>query len=180
MVDDEQVFVLEYEQTFAAKDPGGADRPDEEGAHMAIAAISQFPVVEPLDLGVPPGRHLRLVAPDLAGDPREPAPVARRPVHRARPVSRSVRRRRTVVGAVVVGLFGLLALPAGALGGHAPAPSTLATTDHGARYVVRPGDTLWSIATRLDPSGDPRVLVSRLSAQLGTDTVVPGEHLRLR
>ena len=38
-------------------------------------------------------------------------------------------------------------------------------------YVVRPGDTLWSIATRLDPSGDPRPLVAQLEAEVhGDDT----------
>ncbi len=29
-------------------------------------------------------------------------------------------------------------------------------------HVVRPGDTLWSIATRLNPSQDPRSLVHQL------------------
>jgi LysM repeat protein len=44
-------------------------------------------------------------------------------------------------------------------------------------YVVRPGDTLWSIATRLDPSGDPRTLVAQLEAQVHTDKLVPGSRI---
>ncbi|MGC9962946.1 MAG: LysM peptidoglycan-binding domain-containing protein [Acidimicrobiales bacterium] len=44
-------------------------------------------------------------------------------------------------------------------------------------YVVRPGDTLWSIATRLDPSGDPRTLVAQLEARVHTDALVPGSRI---
>lgn len=39
----------------------------------------------------------------------------------------------------------------------APPPAT-------AVYVVQPGDTLWAIAVRLQPAGDPRVLIARLEA----------------
>ena len=45
-------------------------------------------------------------------------------------------------------------------------------------YVVQPGDTLWSIAERLDPTGDPRPVVAQLAAQVGGDTVVPGRAAR--
>ena len=34
-------------------------------------------------------------------------------------------------------------------------------------HVVRPGDTLWSIARAAQPSGDVRPLVERLSQQTG-------------
>ncbi len=46
-------------------------------------------------------------------------------------------------------------------------------------YVVQPGDTLWSIATRFDRGGDPRALVAQLAAQTGSEAVYPGERLRL-
>jgi hypothetical protein len=46
-------------------------------------------------------------------------------------------------------------------------------------YTVRPGDTLWTIAERVDPSADPRPLVARLAAQTGSDNVVPGERIVL-
>ncbi|HET9077536.1 MAG TPA: LysM peptidoglycan-binding domain-containing protein [Acidimicrobiales bacterium] len=44
-------------------------------------------------------------------------------------------------------------------------------------YVVRPGDTLWSIARRFDPHGDVRPLVDRLAARIGGATVYPGEPI---
>jgi Tfp pilus assembly protein FimV len=47
----------------------------------------------------------------------------------------------------------------------------------GEAYVVRPGDTLWSIAASADPTGDPRPLVAQMAARLGTDQVVPGERV---
>jgi hypothetical protein len=44
---------------------------------------------------------------------------------------------------------------------------------------VQPGDSLWSIAARVDPSGDPRPLVAKLAAELGSSTVQPGEHITI-
>ena len=41
------------------------------------------------------------------------------------------------------------------------------------------GDSLWSIAERVDPSGDPRPIVSQLASELGTYTVVPGEQVTI-
>jgi hypothetical protein len=55
--------------------------------------------------------------------------------------------------------------------GAATNPSTDATSavpaSPGAVYVVRPGDTLWSIARRIQPNGDLRALVDRLSERAG-------------
>ena len=83
----------------------------------------------------------------------------------------------------VLGILVLLVLPIRLFGGHpvGAAAATLhgSTAGHPVVYVVQPGDTLWSIATRIDPTGDPRPLVDRLAAQIGSDTVVPGEHLTL-
>jgi Tfp pilus assembly protein FimV len=46
-------------------------------------------------------------------------------------------------------------------------------------YVVRQGDTLWSIAERLAPGEDPRPLVDAISAANGVDAgeLVPGQTL---
>jgi LysM repeat protein len=44
---------------------------------------------------------------------------------------------------------------------------------------VQPGDTLWSIAQRANPTGDPRPLVSQIENQTGSDTVTPGEHIKV-
>ncbi len=43
--------------------------------------------------------------------------------------------------------------------------------------VVQPGDTLWSIATWLDPGADPRRLVDELSDLTGSATLQPGQRL---
>lgn len=43
--------------------------------------------------------------------------------------------------------------------------------------VVRPGDSLWSIAQRLGGPGDVREVVDRLAASHGTGPLVPGERL---
>jgi len=52
-------------------------------------------------------------------------------------------------------------------------------TASGYVYVAKPGDTLWSIASRLEPGGDPRPLVARLEGELHGRTLVPGSRLVL-
>jgi LysM repeat protein len=47
------------------------------------------------------------------------------------------------------------------------------------QWVVRPGDTLWSIATAVDPHGDVRPLVDRLDAQLHGTALYPGEVISI-
>jgi Tfp pilus assembly protein FimV len=49
----------------------------------------------------------------------------------------------------------------------------------GSVYVVRPGDTLWSIARGLAPSGDIRAEVDRLQDLNGTAALQAGQRLRL-
>ena len=70
----------------------------------------------------------------------------------------------------------LLALPLGGSGGASHTTgSASAAQIHGSSYTVRAGDTLWSIAERVDPSGDPRPLVSQMATELGSYNVIPGE-----
>ncbi len=140
--------------------------------------------------GAPVTRGLRLVGhlgsavPDEADDQGGgwsrgvalPSVPDRRPVHRTSP---DVRRRRVLLAAMGL-LLMALALPLSGTGGNShPIGSALAENGHPVAYTVQPGDTLWSIVGRVDPSGDPRPLVARLAAQIGSDTVVPGEHLVL-
>jgi len=61
-----------------------------------------------------------------------------------------------------------LTIPAGAVRIHG-----------GYLYVARPGDTLWSIASKLLPGGDPRPLVANLEQQLHGAELIPGDQLRL-
>jgi len=87
-----------------------------------------------------------------------------------------------VLGTAAAALLAALALPWSGTGGRplaTPGPALAgALVDH-AVYVVQPGDTLWSIAVRLDPSGDPRPTVQRLEHQVGGDAVHPGERVVL-
>jgi hypothetical protein len=43
--------------------------------------------------------------------------------------------------------------------------------------VVRPGDTLWSIARSLQPGGDVRDLVDRLAERAGGAQITPGQRI---
>jgi LysM repeat protein len=62
--------------------------------------------------------------------------------------------------------------------------AALARASHGAgpeqRYVVKPGDTLWSIAVR-HYAGDPRDAIYRIERRnhLGASMIVPGQRLVL-
>jgi Tfp pilus assembly protein FimV len=84
-----------------------------------------------------------------------------------------VRRRRVVLGAMVLGLLVLLALPIRALGG-----STLAqaSPSKGQVYVVKSGDTLASIAAQASPDR-AGALTQELAQEVGSSVVVPGEHV---
>jgi len=84
------------------------------------------------------------------------------------------RRRRLVLGLAVGAVLVALALPSSVFGAG-PAQPTAASLagEAGHTYVVQPGDTLWGIAQRLAPKGDPRPLVDEMAAQIGSDTVAP-------
>lgn len=131
----------------------------------------------------------------LEDDPRFPHPGRRRPqrpeltlVAPSRPTGRALvrrpvpaatyRRRRLVVALGLVALT-VVALRAGAALGGSP----LAASERppsATRYVVQPGDTLWSIASHLAPGEDLRPVVDRLAAQHGSSDLQPGDTIALR
>ena len=111
--------------------------------------------------------------------PLRPGPAGRASVHRqpSPRVARShgaavYRRRRLVAAALGLGVLLTAAHAGAALGGTTTAPGR---SPHVERVVVREGDTLWTIAERLDPHGDPRAVVDQLVAAHGSSSVQPGE-----
>jgi hypothetical protein len=105
------------------------------------------------------------------------ATLTTRPVRRVREAPEVYRRRRTVaLGLLVAALIGLW------LGVHsllsAPGP-TLGSARPAAVHVwtVRPGDTLWSIASSVQPKGDIRPLVDALSAEVHGQPLTVGQQL---
>jgi hypothetical protein len=104
------------------------------------------------------------------------------------------RRRRLVVGVLVVALVVGLTLLASAavarLAGGAPSaaggPSPTSADAPGAAgvaalptVVVQPGDTLWTIAADVAPDADVRITVDELVALNGSSPIVPGQELVL-
>jgi hypothetical protein len=159
-LDDEQAFVVSYEQRF---DRSGFWVEERRGEQVLMAAIAYPGAGGQLQPHVPARRHLTLV----------PPPVRSR--------RRMYWRRRLLV--LVALLFVVVAARAalGALGGGPlAAPETPAARGGAAVYVVQSGDTYWSIARHLQPSGDVRALVDQLSSEHGGATLQPGEQLALR
>ncbi len=112
--------------------------------------------------------------------PRQAAPGRLPPPARCsrRETPATYRRRRATVAlclAAAVGVPSWAALRpvAGLPAGGAAPPS------RGRVYVARPGDTLWGIATRLDPGGDPRPLVDQMEAELHGGQLQAGQRLIL-
>ena len=104
--------------------------------------------------------------------------VARR---RARRAALRRRRRAAVLAGVAAGATWGLALPLASLGGSPVAAHPRAHVGVAGEtvYVVRPGDTLWSIASRLDRGGDPRPMAEALAREVGSAVVVPGERIAI-
>jgi Tfp pilus assembly protein FimV len=97
------------------------------------------------------------------------------------PVSAPVRltRRGVVVLALAVAALGLALVWAAALS----APSSAAAPAGGPSVVtVHPGDTLWSIASRVAPQRSPAAEVATLQQlnHLGSAELVPGQRLHVR
>jgi len=94
------------------------------------------------------------------------------PVDRAR-----VRRRRVTVTLVVASIGAAWAVPAVEVLGAGSEPVRVS----GSSYVVRQGDTLWSIAQRISPGQDPRPVVDALASanELDPGMLMPGRTLVL-
>jgi LysM repeat protein len=83
-------------------------------------------------------------------------------------------RRRVLATLVAACLAGAITVPL------AYAAETPTVTNVSQRsYVVRSGDTLWSIAARLSVGSDPRPLIEAIERvdRVGAADIVPGERL---
>jgi len=91
--------------------------------------------------------------------------------------------RRLLPGAATLAILVSVWFCAGGLAGlHRPSltvPASAVKVHGGYLYVARPGDTLWSIASELQPGGDPRPLVASFERQLHGAELVPGDELKL-
>ena len=88
--------------------------------------------------------------------------------------------RRILAAAVLAGVVGALLWGLVALGAP-PATHALGTAPHitSSRYIVRPGDSLWGIASALHRGGDVRDVVDRLAEVNGSDTIYAGEAITI-
>lgn len=143
----------------------------------------------------PAGLHRPEPAGTVAPESGRRAPVVVLPVRRHAPSEPAGRARpyrvpdrprglrRLLPGVATLAVLGGVWLGAGALSSlHHTGLGVLASSTKvpgGYAYVARPGDTLWSIATRLEPTGDPRPIVAGLEQQLHGATLRPGDRLRL-
>lgn len=115
--------------------------------------------------------------------------AAGRPQHRLIPGGRSpqalattYRRRRVVAALVVVTVLVVALQLAQALAGLAAGWAGPASAPiEGPTVVVEAeaGDTLWSLARQVHPSGDVRPVVEAMVADRGTASVTVGEEVRV-
>ncbi|MEO8476629.1 MAG: LysM peptidoglycan-binding domain-containing protein [Actinomycetota bacterium] len=79
-----------------------------------------------------------------------------------------VRRRRVTLALVAIGLAGVVSGPvANAVGQRAPGADLSPVAN--VTYVVRDGDTIWSIATVVAHGRDPRAIVDAIEVENGVD-----------
>ena len=154
-----------------------AQLPRRAQSYAPITPLRRIEAVEPVQIiAMPP----RPEDPSIAQE----AEIARRLAARRRARIARMRRRRLVSLSTAVATVGALVglwLGAGAVSTlHSSSlrvlPGTVATTG-GYLYTVQSGDTIWSVASRIVTSGDPRPIVDRLEAEVGSTNLVPGTKL---
>lgn len=83
-----------------------------------------------------------------------------------------------MVATVVVAALFAVGIGAGAFSGLVPEPGTATVAAaESTVVVVEPGDSLWSIARRVQPEGDVRPLVHRIVQVNGSRLLQPGQEI---
>ncbi len=153
---------------------------------MASAALQITPLrLQPTTVPPGPGRPSRPRLRVLQGG-RAPSRLAQQAVYR---------RRRLAVAVLAVAVLAVAFLLASAavarIAGGAPSPAAGGSSPTSAAaasaagvaapptLVVRPGDTLWSIAASVAPHVDVRITVDRLVALNGSSPIAVGQELEL-
>lgn len=131
----------------------------------AVMAATTTPVQYPARR---PSRPARAVAPYLVAPPGPTAAT----FWRRRVAALVLLAASTIAAVHVLSWFGDVPLNV-AEPASAPRPVSDAT------YVVQPGDTLWSIARSVQPTGEVRPLVDRLASQVGGRPLRAGDRLVL-
>jgi hypothetical protein len=139
---------------------------------VVLPHVQDYPAIEPITLPRP------------APAPLVPAPLV--PAwHLAPPSSKASPLRLTRRGRIVVAVMAAL-LVAGlslAVAGAAQATGHFTSSRGGSpnltRVVVRPGQTLWSVAQNADPNADPRQIIQQIAQlnALTSETLAVGQRL---
>jgi hypothetical protein len=125
----------------------------------------------------------RQAGPSRARVVRPPSAPSHRPAGRTRRTRLTRRGRRVLCAAVILLLVAvitplLLAVASGAqASSHGLPPSAVRAGMR--QVVVKPGQSLWSVALNAEPKADPRVVIQQIMEfnALGSQVVVPGESL---
>lgn len=138
-----------------------------------MAAVEIVETEWDLNLAAPPLRLVRVVS-----EPARGRSLRQRRAARARMLRR---RRRTLAGIALVLALGVLAMPGTSFGGVTSTglPTDLATSAvlaPGTSYVVQVGDTVETIAARINPL-NPTLARVALVRELDSNVVVVGEHV---
>jgi hypothetical protein len=136
-----------------------------------VALLADIPRITSLTEYPPPGLGPGVRSPHIR--PGQPGPAV-------------LRRRRLLAVALLVLLILAVCLSLqAALGRIGGSPLATAGAPGGSEavstriWIVRPGDTLWSIAEAVDPHGDVRPLVDRLAKELRGTILHTGESVAL-
>jgi LysM domain len=96
------------------------------------------------------------------------------------PVLRLTRRGRIVLVALLILAAGLIGLAAahGVAATSTGVPAGVFEKNY-SQVLVRPGDSLWSIAARAQPHADPRLVIARIADinALQDAQITPGQRL---